>query len=86
MKKDKFIKTHVDVPCNLVFLSIYGDYDEDFFLQLPMVSVHRSKFSLRFAHICQVLRYQNLQLLKVFRTFQKKLDILFRKLLPRVGK
>ena len=42
MKKDKLIKTQVNVPRHPVFLSFYGDYDEAFFsfLSIPYTVVN----------------------------------------------
>ena len=48
MKIDKLNKTHAVVPRNLIFLSRWSWWN---LFQLPIVSVHRFKFSLRFAHI-----------------------------------
>ena len=96
MKIDKLNKTHVYsiIPRNLFFF--HGDHDEAFFsfllfphtvlnflLDLLTLLTVIKNFRLHLPNTKQI-RYQNLQLLKVLRTFQKKVRILFRESLQNL--
>ena len=96
MKINKLIKTHVVIPCNLFFFSFHGHYDETFFsfllfpyivlnflLDLPTLLTVIKNFRLHLPNTKKI-RYQNLQLLKVLRTFVKTVGILFRESLQNL--
>ena len=97
MKIHELIKTHVVIPCNLFFfLRFHVEHDEAFFsfllfpyaipnflLDLLTLLKVIKNFQLHLPNKKQI-RYQNRQLLKVLRTFQKKVGLLFRESLQNL--